>query len=59
MKIELKKEKINHRDYKLDNILLEDINTDVTKDNSIILTDFDTSNEAITLTEATFKRQFT
>ncbi len=44
IKVELGEQLINHRDYKLDNLLVESENTDFTKNNSIILTDFDISN---------------
>ncbi len=43
-KIELRKVLINHRDLKLDNILLESSEADVTQDFTVKLTDFDISN---------------
>ncbi len=43
-KVELRRQKINHRDIKFDNILLEDVNADVTKDFTVKLIDFDIAN---------------
>jgi serine/threonine protein kinase len=59
IKTELGKKKINHRDYKLENILLESESTDVKCDYTLKLTDFDISSESSNLSEATFKRKFT
>jgi serine/threonine protein kinase len=55
-KIDFQKHKVNHRDYKLENILLESENCDVTQDYTLLLADFGESQEVLTKSEDTVNR---